>query len=206
MFVRGMIFPGGREPVLQGSDIFLRYPEMSDYKRWAALREQSREFLAPWEPVWASDELSRGAFRRRLRRYRREIRSDLAYPFLVFRKADEILMGGCTLSNVRRGVTQSAALGYWIGAPYARRGYMYGALKAMLPFAFKLLGLHRLEAACIPENEPSRKLLLKVGFREEGRARRYLQINGEWRDHILFSLLEDEVPARSSVSVGALGS
>jgi len=196
MFARGMIFPGGREPVLHGNDIFLRYPEMPDYKQWAALRGVSREFLAPWEPVWAPDELSRGAFRRRLRRYRREIRNDLAYPFLVFRKTDEILIGGCTLSNVRRGVTQSAAIGYWIGAPYARHGYMYGALNAMLPFAFKILGLHRLEAACIPENEPSRRLLVKVGFREEGRARRYLQINGEWRDHILFALLEDDAPVR----------
>ena len=105
-------------------------------------------------------------------------------------------MGGCTLTNVRRGVTQSAAVGYWIGAPYARQGYMYSALKLIRPFVFELLGLHRLEAACIPENEASRKLLLKVGFREEGRARRYLQINGEWRDHILFALLEDDVPIR----------
>ena len=135
-----------------------------------------------------------GCFRRRLRRYQREIRNDLAYPFLVFRKADDVLMGGCTLTNVRRGVTQSAAVGYWIGERHARHGYMYAALKAMRPFVFELLGLHRLEAACIPENEASRNLLLKVGFREEGRARRYLQIGGEWRDHILFALLEDDAP------------
>ena len=194
MFMRGMIFPGGRDPILQGSDVFLRYPEMSDYKQWAALRGGSRDFLEAWEPIWAADELSRTAFRRRLRRHRREIRNDLAYPFLVFLNPGEMLVGGCTLSHVRRGVTQSAAIGYWIGMPYARHGYMYAALNAMLPFAFKTLGLHRLEAACIPENEPSRRLLLKLGFREEGRARRYLQINGEWRDHILFALLEDDAP------------
>jgi ribosomal-protein-alanine N-acetyltransferase len=194
MFIRGMIFPGGREPVLHGDRVFLRYPEMSDFPQWAKLREESRLFLAPWEPVWAPDELTRAAFRRRLRRYQREIRNDLAYPFLVFRKEDDALMGGCTLTNVRRGVTQSAAVGYWIGERYARQGYMYAALKAMLPFVFGILGLHRLEAACIPENEASRRLLLKVGFREEGRARRYLQINGEWRDHILFALLEDDAP------------
>jgi ribosomal-protein-alanine N-acetyltransferase len=194
MFMRGMIFPGGREPVLQGDGVFLRYPEMSDYAAWAALRSESREFLAPWEPVWAADELSRSAFRRRIRRYQREIRGDLAYPFFVFRKADSVLMGGCTLSNVRRGVTQSAALGYWIGERYARHGHMYAALSAMLPFVFHVLALHRLEAACIPENEASRALLRKVGFREEGRARRYLQINGEWRDHVLFALLEDDPP------------
>jgi [ribosomal protein S5]-alanine N-acetyltransferase len=194
MFMRGMIFPGGREPVLQGDGVFLRYPQMPDYAAWAALRNESREFLAPWEPVWAADELSRSAFRRRIRRYQREIRGDLAYPFFVFRKVDNVLMGGCTLSNVRRGVTQSAALGYWIGERYARHGYMYAALTATLPFVFHVLALHRLEAACIPENEASRALLRKVGFREEGRARRYLQINGEWRDHVLFALLEDDPP------------
>jgi ribosomal-protein-alanine N-acetyltransferase len=194
MFMRGMIFPGGREPVLQGDGIFLRYPEMSDYPQWNELRGESRGFLAPWEPTWGADELSRAAFRRRIRRYQREIRSDLAYPFLVFRKHDNVLIGGCTLTNVRRGVTQSAALGYWIGSRYARQGYMTAALTAIRPFVFELLGLHRLEAACIPENEASRKLLLKIGFHEEGLARRYLQINGQWRDHILFALLEDDAP------------
>jgi ribosomal-protein-alanine N-acetyltransferase len=192
MFMRGMIFPGGREPVLHGDGIYLRYPQMSDFAAWAALRGESREFLAPWEPTWAADELSRSAFRRRIRRYQREIRSDLSYPFFVFRKADDLLMGGCTLSNVRRGVTQSAAIGYWIGERYTRRGHMYAALTTVLPFVFQVLGLHRLEAACIPDNTASRALLLKVGFREEGRARRYLQINGEWRDHVLFALLEDD--------------
>jgi [ribosomal protein S5]-alanine N-acetyltransferase len=194
MFMRGMIFPGGREPVLHGDGIFLRYPQMSDFAAWAALRGDSREFLAPWEPTWAVDELSRSAFRRRIRRYQREIRSDLSYPFFVFRKSDSLLMGGCTLSNVRRGVTQSAAIGYWIGERYSRHGHMHAALTTVLPFVFQVLALHRLEAACIPENEASRALLLKVGFREEGRARRYLQINGEWRDHVLFALLEDDPP------------
>ena len=194
MFMRGMIFPGGREPVLQGDAVYLRYPQMSDFSHWSALRDESREFLAPWEPTWAADELTRSAFRRRIRRYQREIRSDLAYPFFVFRKDDNLLMGGCTLSNVRRGVTQSAAIGYWIGERYARHGHMYAALTAIIPFAFQVLALHRIEAACIPENGASRALLLKVGFREEGRARRYLQINGEWRDHVLFALLEDDPP------------
>jgi ribosomal-protein-alanine N-acetyltransferase len=189
-----MIFPGGREPVLHGDGIFLRYPQMSDFAAWAALRGESREFLAPWEPTWAADELSRSAFRRRIRRYQREIRGDLSYPFFVFRKTDNLLIGGCTLSNVRRGVTQSAAIGYWIGERYSRHGHMHAALTAVLPFVFQVLALHRLEAACIPENEASRALLLKVGFREEGRARRYLQINGEWRDHVLFALLEDDPP------------
>ena len=181
MFMRGMIFPGGREPVLQGDGVVLRYPEMSDYAAWSRVRGESREFLAPWEPTWATDELSRGAFRRRIRRYQREIRNDLAYPFFIFRAPDGVLMGGCTLSNVRRGVAQSASVGYWIGQPFARQGHMQAAITAVLPFVFKTLGLHRLEAACIPDNDPSRSLLLKIGFREEGRAKNYLQINGEWQ-------------------------
>ena len=192
MFMRGMIFPGGREPVLQGDGVYLRYPQMSDYAPWAALRDESREFLAPWEPVWAADELSRSAFRRRIRRYQREIRGDLAYPFFVFRKDDNLLMGGCTLSNVRRGVTQCCALGYWIGAQFANQGYMTRAIKVLLPFVFRTLGLHRIEAACLIGNDASRKLLLRAGFRQEGLARRDLLINGEWADHLLFALLKEE--------------
>ena len=127
--------------------------------------------MTQWEPTWAPDELTKGGYRRRIYRYTREIRSDIAYPFFIFRKDDNALMGGCTLSNVRRGVTQSASLGYWIGAQFARQGYMHAAVMALAPFVFQTLGLHRLEAACIPGNDPSQRLLLKCGFKEEGRAR-----------------------------------
>jgi ribosomal-protein-alanine N-acetyltransferase len=188
-----MMFPGGREPLLQGSGVLLRYPRYSDHADWAEIREKSREFLTPWEPVWPPDELTRGAFRRRVRRYNSEIKNDAAYPFFVFREEDDTLLGGCTISNIRRGVCQSASVGYWIGGAHARHGYMTKAMRLLIPFVFETLGLHRLEAACIPENEPSRRLLQKLGFREEGLARAYLQINGEWRDHILFALLEEDL-------------
>jgi ribosomal-protein-alanine N-acetyltransferase len=191
-FMRGLTFPGGQQPVIWGSDVYLRYPRLSDHQLWARLRGESREFLAPWEPAWASDELTKGAFRRRIKRYQKETRLDTAYAFFVFRRSDDMLMGGCTLSNVRRGVTQCCALGYWIGERFARKGYMYDAVSALVPFIFSTLGLHRIEAACVPANEPSRNLLVKAGFREEGLARRYLLINGQWNDHLLFALLEDE--------------
>jgi ribosomal-protein-alanine N-acetyltransferase len=110
----------------------------------------------------------------------------------VYRKADDQLLGGCTLSNVRRGVTQGCALGYWIGERFARQGHMFDAVRALIPFVFSTLGLHRIEAACLPTNEASQNLLAKAGFRREGLARKYLQINGEWRDHVLFALLEDD--------------
>jgi ribosomal-protein-alanine N-acetyltransferase len=193
-FMRGLTFPGGQQPVIRGTNIYLRYPRMGDYAGWSAARGESREFLAPWEPAWASDELSKGAFRRRIKRYQKETRLDSAYAFFVFRKSDDALMGGCTLSNVRRGVTQCCALGYWIGERFARQGYMFDAARALVPFIFSTLGLHRIEAACLPTNEPSKSLLVKVGFRQEGLARGYLQINGEWRDHALFALLADEAP------------
>lgn len=191
-FMRGLTFPGGQQPVIHGKDVYLRYPRIADHKGWARLRGESREFLTPWEPAWASDELTKGAFRRRIKRYQKEARLDSAYAFFVFRGEDDTLMGGCTLSNVRRGVTQCCALGYWIGERFARQGYMYDALRALVPFIFSTLGLHRIEAACLPSNEPSKNLLVKTGFRQEGLAKRYLQINGEWRDHALFALLEDE--------------
>jgi len=191
-FMRGLTFPGGQQPVIKGDSVYLRYPRVADYTAWSKLRGESRAFLSPWEPSWANDELTKGAFRRRLKRYAHDSRLDSAYAFFVFRNEGDELLGGCTLSNVRRGVTQCCALGYWIGERFARQGFMYDAVKALVPFIFSTLGLHRIEAACLPANDASKSLLIKVGFKEEGLARRYLQINGDWRDHLLFALLADE--------------
>ncbi|HWA29621.1 MAG TPA: GNAT family N-acetyltransferase [Rhizomicrobium sp.] len=191
-FMRGLTFPGGQQPVIKGDGVYLRYPRMADYPAWAKLRGESRAFLSPWEPMWARDELTKGAFRRRLRRYQKESRLDTAYAFFVFREEDDALIGGCTLSNVRRGVVQCCALGYWVGERFARQGYIYAAVRALIPFIFATLGMHRIEAACLPSNEPSKNLLMKAGFRQEGLAKKYLQINGDWQDHVLFALLEDE--------------
>jgi len=191
-FMRGLTFPGGQQPIIKGGGVYLRYPRIADFPPWARLRGESRAFLAPWEPVWASDELTKAAFRRRIKRYQKEARLDSAYAFFVFRSEDDVLMGGCTLSNVRRGVTQCCALGYWIGERFSRQGHMYEAVRALVPFIFSTLGMHRIEAACLPSNKASQNLLMKVGFRQEGVALRYLQINGEWRDHVLFALLSDE--------------
>ena len=162
---------------------------MSDYSEWTTLREASRAFLTPWEPTWPSDDLSRSAFRRRLRRYAEDQRADTSYAFFLFRKADDALVGGLTLANIRRGVAQAGSLGYWIGEPFSRRGLMTGALAGLVPFAFGSLRLHRLEAACIPANAASVRLLEKMGFAREGYAREYLCINGLWQDHLLFARL-----------------
>jgi ribosomal-protein-alanine N-acetyltransferase len=176
-------------PPIDGDNVVLRTPQMSDFPAWSSLREASREFLTPWEPTWPSDDLTRTAFRQRLRRYAEDQRSDLAYPFFIFRKEDSALVGGLVLASIRRGVAQSASLGYWVGLPYARRGYMTAALRALVPVAFDMLRLHRLEAACIPTNVPSIRLLEKTGFQREGYAREYLCINGFWQDHLLYARL-----------------
>jgi [ribosomal protein S5]-alanine N-acetyltransferase len=181
-----------RPPAIEGDGVTLRVPVIGDYSEWARLRERSRDFLTPWEPIWPVDDLTRSAFRRRIQRYAEDQNNDLSYSFFVFRKEDDALVGGLTIANVRRGVAQAGSLGYWMGEPYVRRGYMTAAVRAVAPFAFGALALHRLEAACIPTNTASSRLLTKCGFGREGLAREYLCINGKWQDHLLFARLRDD--------------
>jgi len=179
-------------PSIEGDGVVLRTPQMTDFEEWVALRETSREFLTPWEPTWPIDDLTRGAFRRRIKRYAEDLRSDQGYAFLIVRYTDGALVGGLTLANIRRGVAQAGGIGYWIGLPHIRKGYMTAAVRAVIPFAFTSLRLHRLEAACIPTNTGSIKLLENTGFVREGYAREYLCINGTWQDHLLYGRLYDD--------------
>lgn len=187
-FLRSPFAPGF-PPVLRNARVQLRVPEMGDHEAWAGLRLRSREFLTPWEPLWPSNDLTRSAFRSRVKHYWREIEEGAAYPFFIFSADDRDLLGAITLTNLRRGVAQMATLGYWIGEPHARRGYMTAALSLIKDFAFDHLQLHRLEAACLPHNLPSIALLERSGFEREGYARAYLKIAGQWRDHLLFACL-----------------
>jgi len=184
--------PSDFGPIIESELVMLRTPQMSDYPAWAELRASSREFLVPWEPRWAMDELTRASFRRRVRHYQRDLREDIGYALFIYSVATGGLVGGVTLCNVRRGVTQSCTLGYWIGAQYAQQGYMTAAVRAVVPYVFDSLDLHRLEAACLPTNTASMRLLEKTGFRREGLARRYLRINGGWQDHLLYALLDSD--------------
>jgi ribosomal-protein-alanine N-acetyltransferase len=178
-------------PSVEGEGVMLRTPQLTDFEEWSALRETSRDFLVPWEPTWPADDLTRAAFRRRIKRYAEDLRSDQGYAFLVARSSDGALVGGLTLANIRRGVAQACSLGYWTGLPFVRQGYMTAAVRAVIPFAFETLRLHRLEAACIPSNTGSIKLLEKAGFMREGYAREYLCINGVWQDHLLYGCVND---------------
>lgn len=179
-------------PVIRAEGLVLRPPRIGDYAAWAMVRAQSRAFLTPWEPSWNEDELSRAAFKLRVKRAAEEIRADLAYPLLVFSAGEEQLMGGVTLGLIRRGVAQMCTLGYWIGEPFARQGHMSKAVRLAVQFAIDDLGLRRIEAACLPTNIASQRLLEKTGFVREGYARQYLRINGLWADHLLYARLAND--------------
>lgn len=174
-------------PALKGERVFLRPPHYRDYLEWAALRHDSRAFLEPWEPRWAHDELERSSWRARMHRYRQDFAAGTAIAYLIFENEADLLVGGITLGNIRHGVSQSAQIGYWMGERYAGRGYMQDALRTLLVHAFNMLRLHRIEAACIPGNYPSIRVLEKAGFKREGLARSYLCINGIWHDHYIYA-------------------
>ncbi|MEK6205106.1 MAG: GNAT family N-acetyltransferase [Amylibacter sp.] len=192
-FLRTYAYLDG-DPVIQAEKVLLRPALGADYAQWAQLRSSSRAFLEPWEPTWPRDDLTKSSYRQRIRRYNKDMRDDYAYAFFVFCRRSGKLVGGLTISNVRRGVAQTCSLGYWVGQSYANQGYMSAAVNAAVAFAFENLRLHRIEAACLPLNGASRKLLLRCGFLQEGYARKYLKINGRWQDHLLFALLDADPP------------
>lgn len=180
-------------PALKGDRVTLRMPVSRDYRAWAQLRGESRGFLEPWEPTWMSDELDRSAWRYRLRRYSEDYARGSAVAFFIFDTSTGELLGGVTLGNIRHGVARSGHIGYWIGEKYAGKGYMVDALNLLADHAFGTMRLHRIEAACIPGNRRSVRVLEKAGFRREGLLRSYLKINGGWQDHYLYALIDDDV-------------
>ncbi len=174
---------------LDGDQVYLRPPRPRDWREWVAVREASRAFLEPWEPRWPDDALSKAAFLRRYKRQVRDWRTDQGYAFLIFAGADDRMVGGITMANLRRGVAQTCTIGYWTALADARRGFMSEAVILVLDFGFRMADLHRIEAACLPRNHASKGLLEKLGFTLEGRVREYLKINGVWEDHLLYSFL-----------------
>ncbi len=175
----------------------LRQPQLTDFRSWSTLRKGSSDFLIPWEPQWATDHLSRKGFTNRVYWAQRSINNGSAIPLFLFRRGDETLVGAITLDNIRRGPAQAGTLGYWIGESHARQGYMREAIAGMVHYAFERLDLSRIEAACLPENTPSRNLLERCGFKYEGVAQSYLQINGRWRTHVLYACLRSDRRGRS---------
>lgn len=188
-------FLPGMAAALSGERIYLRPPSIADFEAWATLRAVSRDHLQPWEPRWAEDALTRDGYRRRLAWFERLRRQDLGEAYFIYLRRNDGLIGGITLSNLRRGASQCGELGYWIGKPHAGQGHMTEALAVIVAHGFGTLKLHRLEAACVPENEPSQRVLRRAGFRAEGVLREYLKIDGVWRDHQLYArLATDTLP------------
>jgi ribosomal-protein-alanine N-acetyltransferase len=192
--VLGLNFIGlpHQSPELEAEGVRLRAATLGDGPAWLALREQSRAHLTQWEPDWLPQDATLQSYKGRMRMQARERRAGAALPLLIFRQSDGALVGGVTLANIRYHASCSAGIGYWIGAPFLRQGYALAAIAAVVDHAFNRMGLNRVEAACQPENEPSRSLLGRVGFREEGLARKYLFINGAWRDHCLFAAISSD--------------
>lgn len=193
-----------RPLVLTTERLHLRPPRNEDYRAWSGLREESRDFLQPWEPRWPRDHLSRSAFRRRVRWATTEAHAERAFALLLFRQDDGVLVGGITISNIRRAPSRSASLGYWVGEAYARQGLMRDAVERVADFSFKALGLVRLEAACLENNVASRALLKRCGFQEEGIVRGYLEVNGTVRDHCLYARLAQDRPSEANRNTDGL--
>ncbi len=170
----------------------LRPPAHGDHRTWAKLRQESVDFLRPWEPKWSADHLTRKAFVNRVYWANRSIAQGTALPLFLERRSDGALLGAITLDNIRRGPSQAGTVGYWIGAEYARQGFMSEALRALVHHAFEVVDLSRIESACLPENKASRDLLEKCGYKYEGVAQSYLQINGRWRNHVLYANLRND--------------
>lgn len=177
----------------------LRPPQHTDYIPWCNLRRTSRDFLTPWEPTWAQDHLSRKAFTNRVYWAQRALSGDTAMPLFLIRREESVLLGAITLDNIRRGPAQAGTLGYWVGEEHARQGYMREAIKAVVHHAFTVQDLSRIEAACLPENVASRGVLESCGFKYEGVAQSYLQINGRWRNHVLYSNLRNDRRGRTEI-------
>ena len=176
----------------------LRLPEHRDFREWAKLRHESKAFLSPWEPIWAPDHLSRASFTNRVYWSQRAVKNGNAVPLFVFHKEAGQLVGAITLDNIRRGPSQVGTIGYWVGQQYARQGFMSEAIIAMVAHAFGALDLSRVESACLPDNLASRGVLEKAGFKYEGVAQSYIQINGRWRNHVLYAALRGDRRGRST--------
>jgi ribosomal-protein-alanine N-acetyltransferase len=188
-----------RKVRIETERMVLRPPQHSDYRQWSALRRESADFLKPWEPTWADDHLSRKGFTNRVYWAQRSIANESALPMFLVRRKDEAILGAITLDNIRRGPSQAGTCGYWIGQPFARNGYMREALLAVVHYAFTALDLSRIESACLPENAASRGVLEKCGYKYEGVAQSYLQINGRWRNHVLYANLRGDRRGKSDV-------
>jgi ribosomal-protein-alanine N-acetyltransferase len=167
---------------------------LRDAGAWSAIRIRDERHLAPWEPTmpggWA-ERHAPGEWPGRWLQLRAAGRRGLALPFAV--TLDDRLVGHVMVGNVVREPLLSAYVGYWVDSTVTRGGVITAAVALVVDHCFTRVGLHRLEATVRPENTASLRVLEKLGFREEGLFRRYLDVAGAWRDHVCFALTAEEV-------------
>ena len=172
----------------------LRPLVLADFVAWRDVRETSAEWLTRWEPQRLPGQpdttRDRDAFAIRCSARQRERQLGTGYGFGVF--VNGSLVGEINLSAVQRGPFQSAYVGYWVAEEHAGQGYVPEALVVLARFAFEELRLHRMQIAIIPRNKASRRVVEKLGIREEGVALRYLEINGHWEDHVRYAMTVEE--------------
>ena len=181
---------GRKTPVLFSKRLELRLPRRADYLAWVTTRRNGVDFLQKWEPIRGRDYESRSSFYSHGVAWSKQAaKAKTGFSFMIINRQNAQLMGALNMTNVRYGPAKTATVGYWIGPDFARQGFMSEALQLVVDFAFDELDLSRIEAACLPENEASRGVLEKVGFKHEGVAQSYLQIAGRWRTHVLYARL-----------------
>ena len=168
--------------------MLLRRPSARDRDEYLRLRRRSAAFLQPWEPKSPRGLSQARQFAGWLATSRRGRHKKL----LICRIADGAILGAVNINEIVRGPAQSAFLGYWIGVPHARQGYMTEALALALAHAFGPLGLHRVEANIMPKNRASIALVRRAGFRREGYSPGYLEIAGRWAGHERWALTVEE--------------
>lgn len=188
-----------RKFIIETERLILRPPHHNDFRNWVQLRSDSRDFLSPWDPVWSDEHLTRKNFTNRVYWAQRAIKNGNGCPLFLIRKTDQALIGAVTLDNIRRGPAQAGTLGYWTGQAFARQGFMREAVECVVLHAFRKLDLSRVEAACLPENQPSRGLLESCRFKYEGVAQSYLQIAGRWRTHVLYAAIRHDRRGKTEV-------
>ena len=184
------IFLIKKEKELIGKKVILRVPKKEHWREWAELRQESRNFLQPWEPKWPSTFLTKSSFSKFINMIETALIKKTGYNFFIFHKKTNNLMGGLSLTNLKSEGNKSITIGYWMGEKYAGKGYMIDSLKIISNYCFIDLALNRIEAACLPKNLSSKKVLLNSGFKVEGYAKKYLKINGKLEDHLLLAKLK----------------
>lgn len=190
---------------LIGRRVVLRPLQTTDFEQWREVRRRCNDWLVVWEPSRppeAPDVVEdHHAFTARCGARTREIQLGTGYGFGIF--VDGRFAGEINLNSIHRGAFQSAYIGYWIDEAQAGRGYMPEAVVLVMRYGFEELGLHRLQISIIPRNSASRRVVEKLGLREEGLAERYLEINGVWEDHLRFAMTAEEWDERRDELVGS---